>query len=71
MFTFAHPSQPMPATCDLSVTFSITASALTKVCEMALATSSFNAPILYRAIPLCSFNRARVSITAPWSQAYD
>jgi regulation of enolase protein 1 (concanavalin A-like superfamily) len=32
---------------------------------------SFNAPILYKTIPLSTFKRARVTVTGNWSRLYD
>jgi len=33
--------------------------------------STFNAPIIYKAIPLSSFKRTRVTVTADWGTLYD
>ncbi|CRG90574.1 Siderophore iron transporter mirC [Talaromyces islandicus] len=71
MFSFAHSTQPVPSATDLPINFSITASPSTDVLAKPPATSVFNAPILYRALPLRSFQRARVSIVGPWTQLYD
>jgi regulation of enolase protein 1 (concanavalin A-like superfamily) len=71
MFFFAHSSQPVPSASELSISFSITASPSTDVWEKPPATHSFNAPILYKPMPLRSFRRARVSIVGPWTQLYD
>ncbi|KAL4814241.1 hypothetical protein BDW67DRAFT_90649 [Aspergillus spinulosporus] len=35
------------------------------------STERFNAPILYKSIPLDTFKRARVAFSANWSQKYD
>lgn len=70
-FSFANSAQPVPSASDLPVNFSITANPSTDVWEQPPATHRFNAPILYKAIPLRSFKRARVSIVGPWTQLYD
>lgn len=70
-FKFANSTQPVPSDESIPVSFSVTAGPVTDVWDKPPSTKSFNAPILYRSIPLQSFKRARVSITAKWNSLYD
>jgi regulation of enolase protein 1 (concanavalin A-like superfamily) len=70
-YTFANSTQAVPSEENIPVNFSIKAGPSTDVWEKPPSTKSFNAPILYRAIPLKYFKRARVSITANWKTLYD
>ncbi|KAL1991219.1 hypothetical protein VTN49DRAFT_5723 [Thermomyces lanuginosus] len=70
-YTFVNTDQPVPPDEAINVDFSIKASPSTDIWEKPPSTHRFNAPILYRSIPLSSFKRARVSVTAPWKERYD
>jgi hypothetical protein len=70
-FTFANSTQAVPSDESIPVSFSVMAGPDTDVWDKPPATSRFNAPILYRSIPLKSFKRARVSITAQWTTLYE
>ncbi|KAH8696082.1 hypothetical protein BGW36DRAFT_297085 [Talaromyces proteolyticus] len=70
-FTFANSSQSVPGEIELAVSFTIKADPSTDVWEKPPSTRSFNAPILYRSMPLRAFKRARVSVMAAWETLYD
>lgn len=70
-YQFINSSQPVPDAKDLPISFSIGASPSTDVWAKPPATHRFNAPILYKTLPLKSFKRARVSIVAEWKVLYD
>lgn len=70
-YQFINSSQPVPEAKDLPINFSIKAPPSTDVWAKPPATHRFNAPILYKSIPLKSFKRARVSIVAEWKTLYD
>lgn len=64
-------SQTVPDTKGFPASFSIKAPPSTDIWAKPPATHRFNAPILYEALPLKSFKRARVSIVAEWKVLYD
>jgi regulation of enolase protein 1 (concanavalin A-like superfamily) len=70
-FTFANTHQPVPAQEAIGVDFSIKASPNTDIWAKPPSTNRFNAPILYKSIPLSSFKRARVALVADWKNLYD
>jgi uncharacterized protein len=70
-FQFINSSQPVPDAKDLPINFSIRAPPSTDVWAKPPATRRFNAPILYKTLPLKSFKRARVSVVAEWKVLYD
>ncbi|EED21945.1 conserved hypothetical protein [Talaromyces stipitatus ATCC 10500] len=70
-YKFINSSQSVPDAKDLPINYSIKASPSTDVWAKPPATHRFNAPILYKTIPLKSFKRVRVSIVAEWKVLYD
>ncbi|KAF9883201.1 hypothetical protein FE257_003858 [Aspergillus nanangensis] len=70
-FVFANSTQKVPGDGVLPALFTIKASPGTDVWSKPPSTESFNAPILYRSIPLQSFKRARVAFDACWKDLYD
>jgi regulation of enolase protein 1 (concanavalin A-like superfamily) len=70
-YQFINSSQSVPDAKDLPINFSIKAPPSTDVWAKPPATHRFNAPILYKTLPLKSFKRARVSIVAEWKVLYD
>ncbi|KAL1965002.1 hypothetical protein VTN77DRAFT_6202 [Rasamsonia byssochlamydoides] len=70
-FTFVNTTQKVPSDETIPVEFSITAPPSTDIWAKPPSTIRFNAPILYKAIPLKSFKRARVAIAANWKTLYD
>ncbi|KAE8554770.1 hypothetical protein TMatcc_005694 [Talaromyces marneffei ATCC 18224] len=70
-YQFLNSSQPVPYARDLPTTFSIRAPPSSDVWAKPPATHRFNAPILYKTLPLRSFQRARVSVVAEWKVLYD
>jgi regulation of enolase protein 1 (concanavalin A-like superfamily) len=66
-------SEPAPSSDSTSFTLSPTTSVPTDVWRKPgpPEVKSFNAPILYKTIPLSTFKRARVTITGNWSRLYD
>lgn len=70
-YQFINSSQSVPDAKDLPINFSIRAPPSTDVWAKPPATHRFNAPILYKTLPLKSFKRARVSVVAEWKVLYD
>ncbi|KAK2746073.1 hypothetical protein FQN57_003413 [Myotisia sp. PD_48] len=70
-FRFANTEQKLPSPEELASTFCVTAKASTDIWSKPPATHRFNAPILYKPIPLTSFQRARVRFSARWTTLYD
>ncbi|KAL3476239.1 hypothetical protein BJX99DRAFT_143660 [Aspergillus californicus] len=70
-FAFSNSTDKVPGDGVLPVEFTIKASPSTDVWAKPPSTERFNAPILYKSIPLNTFKRARVAISADWSQQYD
>ncbi|KAL9111394.1 MAG: hypothetical protein Q9187_007933, partial [Circinaria calcarea] len=68
-FKFSNTDQTAPS--DLPIDFTVTAHPGTDVWKKPPSTDHFNAPILHRTIPLSSFTKARVAVTANWKQLYD
>ncbi|KAE8147206.1 hypothetical protein BDV25DRAFT_160825 [Aspergillus avenaceus] len=70
-FAFANSSEKVPGNGALPAEFTIKASAGTDIWSKPPSTEQFNAPILYKSIPLKSFKRARVAFNALWKAKYD
>ncbi|KAL4874133.1 hypothetical protein BDV12DRAFT_159151 [Aspergillus spectabilis] len=70
-FAFANSSDSVPGDGALPAEFTIKAPPSTDVWAKPPSTERFNAPILYKSIQLAAFKRARVAISANWSQKYD
>jgi regulation of enolase protein 1 (concanavalin A-like superfamily) len=70
-FQFLNSHQQVPDDGDIQSSFTIKASAGTDLWETLPSTRRFNAPILYRSMPLSSFRSARVTILASWEELYD
>ncbi|KAL2819892.1 hypothetical protein BDW59DRAFT_151032 [Aspergillus cavernicola] len=70
-FTFANSLDKVPGDRAPPAEFTIKAPPLTDVWAKPPSTERFNAPILYKSIPLDTFKRAQVSFSANWSQKYD
>ncbi|KAL5334532.1 hypothetical protein BJX70DRAFT_15418 [Aspergillus crustosus] len=70
-FAFANSSDSVPGDGVLPAEFTIKAPPSTDVWAKPPSTERFNAPILYKFISLAVFKRARVAISANWSQKYD
>ncbi|KAJ9292606.1 hypothetical protein DTO271G3_8578 [Paecilomyces variotii] len=70
-FTFANTTEKVPGDGDIPVEFTLKASPSTDVWSKPPSTNRFNAPILYKSARLSSFKRARVALTANWTQQYD
>ncbi|RAH45924.1 uncharacterized protein BO95DRAFT_442591 [Aspergillus brunneoviolaceus CBS 621.78] len=70
-FKFANSSEKVPGDGNLPAEFSIKASPSTDIWAKPPSTESFNAPILYRSVPVQSFKRARVAFNALWKHKYD
>ncbi|RAH75777.1 hypothetical protein BO86DRAFT_393990 [Aspergillus japonicus CBS 114.51] len=70
-FRFANSSEKVPGDGYFPAEFSIKASPSTDIWAKPPSTESFNAPILYRSVPVQSFKRARVAFNALWKHKYD
>ncbi|KAL4786769.1 hypothetical protein BJX76DRAFT_70475 [Aspergillus varians] len=70
-FAFANSLDKVPGDGALPAEFTITAPPSTDVWAKPPSTESFNAPILYKSVPIDKFHRARVALSAHWSQKYD
>lgn len=70
-FTFANTIEKVPRDENIPHEFSIKAPPSTDIWAKPPSTFRFNAPILYKTIPLASFKRARVAVTADWKSTYD
>ncbi|OJJ43271.1 hypothetical protein ASPZODRAFT_19674 [Penicilliopsis zonata CBS 506.65] len=71
-FKFINSEAPVPGDGGgLPAQFSVTAPPSTDVWAKPPATRPFNAPILYRSIPLAKFKRVRVAFNAAWKDLYD
>ncbi|KAB8074546.1 hypothetical protein BDV29DRAFT_173493 [Aspergillus leporis] len=70
-FKFANSSEEVPGNGTLPAEFTIKSSPDTDVWSKPPSTERFNAPILYRSVPLDSFKRARVAFNAIWKHKYD
>ncbi|RDW74690.1 uncharacterized protein DSM5745_07352 [Aspergillus mulundensis] len=70
-FAFANTPDHVPGDEHLPAEFTIKASPDTDIWAKPPSTKRFNAPIFYKSMPLDTFKRARVAISANWSQKYD
>ncbi|KAL4917492.1 hypothetical protein BDW62DRAFT_211184 [Aspergillus aurantiobrunneus] len=70
-FAFANSLDKVPGDRALPAEFTIKAPTSTDVWAKPPSTERFNAPILYKSMPLDKFKRARVAFSANWSQKYD
>ncbi|KAL4998152.1 hypothetical protein BDV10DRAFT_167870 [Aspergillus recurvatus] len=70
-FVSANLLEKLPDDEVLPAEFTIKAPPETDVWAKPPSTERFNAPILYKSIPLDTFKRARVAFSANWSQKYD
>lgn len=68
-FTFTNTDREAPST--LPTEFTITAPPSTDIWRKPPSTHSFTAPILHRIIPLSTFSKARVAVSAKWGTRYD
>ncbi|GBF60275.1 hypothetical protein TMEN_2692 [Trichophyton mentagrophytes] len=68
---FQNSEQPVPSREELASSFTIKAQPSTDIWAKPPSTHRFNAPILYRTMPLASFQRARVRVSAKWTTLYD
>ncbi|KAG0649173.1 Regulation of enolase 1 [Hyphodiscus hymeniophilus] len=70
-FKFANSKETPPS--PSSTTFQLTTQASTDIWRKPgpPEIQTFNAPILYKSLPLSVFQRARVTVSAPWSTLYD
>jgi regulation of enolase protein 1 (concanavalin A-like superfamily) len=68
---FTNSTQDVPREADLPTEFSITATSSTDVWSKPPSTEAFNAPILHKTVPLSTFHKARVAVSANWVQLYD
>ena len=69
-YILINSSRTAPAT-PLPLNLTLSARPHTDIWRKPPSTNVFNAPILYRQIPLSSFRRARVAIHADWKTLYD
>ncbi|KAA8649969.1 hypothetical protein EYZ11_009121 [Aspergillus tanneri] len=72
-YKFANSSQEVPRNSlgNLPTLFPIQTDPDTDVWSKPSLEEAFNAPILYRTMPLKSFKRARVAFSANWKHTYD
>ncbi|PLB35563.1 uncharacterized protein BDW47DRAFT_110312 [Aspergillus candidus] len=71
-FHYANSSDPVPGDGNnLPSQFTINVPSQTDIWTKPPTTTRFNAPILYRPIPISSFQRMRVNFTANWEHQYD
>lgn len=68
-FKFSNTDQTPPS--ELPIDFTITAPPGTDIWKKPPSTNAFNAPILHHTIPVSSFAKARVAVTADWKHLYD
>ncbi|OAX79259.1 hypothetical protein ACJ72_06424 [Emergomyces africanus] len=70
-FKFTFSDQAVPSASDLKAGFVIKANPSTDIWAKPPSTHRFNSPILHKTVPLSSFQRASVHISAKWSTLYD
>lgn len=70
-FASANLLERVPEDEVLPAEFTVKAPPETDIWAKPPSTERFNAPILYKSIPLDTFKRARVAFSANWSQKYD
>ncbi|KAL3435651.1 hypothetical protein BDV09DRAFT_67466 [Aspergillus tetrazonus] len=70
-FASANLLDRVPEDEVLPAEFTVKAPPETDIWAKPPSTERFNAPILYKSIPLDTFKRARVAFSANWSQKYD
>ncbi|KAJ5653641.1 hypothetical protein N7490_000644 [Penicillium lividum] len=70
-FHIVNSSDSVPGTDAPPPEFSLTAPPATDIWSKPPSTNAFNAPILYQSVSLQSFKRARVAVSAQWTQKYD
>jgi regulation of enolase protein 1 (concanavalin A-like superfamily) len=70
-FASANLPDSVPDDEVLPAEFTVKAPPETDIWAKPPSTERFNAPILYKSIPLDTFKRARVAFSANWSQKYD
>ncbi|TVY78583.1 Uncharacterized protein LSUE1_G004626 [Lachnellula suecica] len=64
------PSNPSPGP-DSDGKFNLHAVSPTDIWRKPPALDNFNAPIIYRSLPISSFSSARVTASGPWKTLYD
>ncbi|OJD17658.1 hypothetical protein AJ78_02249 [Emergomyces pasteurianus Ep9510] len=70
-FKFTFSDQPVPSASDLKTGFVIKANPSTDIWAKPPSTHRFNGPILHKTVPLSSFERASVHVSAKWTTLYD
>ncbi|KAF3483011.1 uncharacterized protein GIQ15_02335 [Arthroderma uncinatum] len=70
-WAFKNTEQKVPSSEELETSFTIKAYPSTDIWSKPPATHRFNAPILHKTMPLASFQRARVHVSAKWTTLYD
>lgn len=70
-FNFLNSTEAAPKPESLSSTFTVSAHPSTDIWTNPPNTERFNAPILYRSLPLMAFQRAQVTIHGNLGQKYD
>ncbi|EFR00122.1 hypothetical protein MGYG_03128 [Nannizzia gypsea CBS 118893] len=70
-WTFKNTKQPVPSHEELASSFTVRAPPSTDIWAKPPSTYRFSAPILYKTMPLASFQRARVRVSAKWTTLYD
>ncbi|KAK2825752.1 hypothetical protein FQN49_007401 [Arthroderma sp. PD_2] len=70
-WTFKNTDEKVPSSEELKTSFTIKAQPSTDIWSKPPATHRFNAPILHKTMPLTSFQRARVHVSAKWTTLYD
>lgn len=68
-FTFTNTDREAPI--SLPTEFTITAPPSTDIWRKPPSTHSFTAPILHCTLPLSTFSKARVAVSAKWGTLYD
>lgn len=68
-YTFTNSADKPPT--PLPTEFTITAPPSTDIWRKPPSTHSFTAPILHRTIPLSTFHKARLAVSANWKNLYD
>jgi regulation of enolase protein 1 (concanavalin A-like superfamily) len=64
------PSTP-PQQLGPNSTFTLIAKSDTDIWRKPPSTDVFNAPIIYKSLPISSFRRARITVSANWTTLYD